>query len=985
MHNTAISANLLSDTLIPTSSPSFDMDIPSPSGKKPPSGLVEGSPTDQGKRKADATLTAVSPKRLKRIGPFLDEDDDEHDVYPFAGINADSVALNKSYNTPLSNTALDANTSHPNTPSGPSTSNGNADTSIFIFPTRMETNSNEPVTIRTCSGKVVNIRKRTRTAPVSYEQTIAERSSTVAGRAKKSYYGIDIHQLLDDIVIEDAEGNSRPSRLSTHQPSIEVEDAPQPSKGSSIMWTEKYRARKFKDLIGDERTHRSVLRWLKGWDSIVFPGLAKLKPKNSVANDFEELAHRKVLLLTGPPGLGKTTLAHVCAKQAGYEVLEINASDERSRDVVKGRIKDAVGTENVKGVTVAASGKRIRKPGKPICVVVDEVDGVVSGSGGGGEGGFMKALIDLVMLDQRNSNKASESNSTYKRGSRKGDKFRLLRPLILICNDVYHPSLRPLRASSIAEVIHVRQASLDKVVLRMKTVFEREGIPCDGDGVRRLCEASWGLTSSRDRRTNSRGVGEGDIRGVLVAGEWIAHKLRATSLTTDVRLTRKWVEQHVLNDSIRDGSSARGLGRGGTKDIVERVFLDGAGFPNAPVSSQTFQDPFFGGDARLPVGVSDIRKRHAVNRLREMVDAAGEYDRCILECFATYPTKTYQDDTILSKPNAAYEWLHFHDMISSKVYTNQDWELNPYLSQSVIAFHHLFSSSNRQNWDGDKTHLDNEDDEDAHPFSGPKADFAAFEAQKQNRAIITEFQSTFSPPVLRTFRSTESIIIDLIPNLIRMLAPEIKPVVVGGSGGQRGVASVRKEAERALVRSAVRVMSGIGVKFENTRVENETGVHNGWVYRMEPPLDTLTMFSKLKGSGSSAPVRYAVRQVLQQEYEKEIIRQRSQAGQAKLNGPKLDHPSPDSHKNSKKINGPDILNQPNFSSRINGVKRDFFGRVIVNEARPSSRGAGNGTTTSSVKGMMKPPEQKKAWVSFHEGYSNAVRKRVTLSELLSGL
>ncbi len=33
----------------------------------------------------------------------------------------------------------------------------------------------------------------------------------------------------------------------------------------------------------------------------------------------------------------------------------------------------------------------------------DEVDGVVSGSGGAGEGGFIKALIDLILLDQKNS------------------------------------------------------------------------------------------------------------------------------------------------------------------------------------------------------------------------------------------------------------------------------------------------------------------------------------------------------------------------------------------------------------------------------------------------------------------------------------------------------------------------------------------------------------------------------------------------------
>ncbi|KAK2823881.1 hypothetical protein FQN49_007524 [Arthroderma sp. PD_2] len=868
------------------------------------------SATDHAKRKFEDGPATEIPKRVK-TGPFVmdDDDEDEEDNGIFqSGARPDlsSQSLNDKAQ-PLSGLETIDNPWQRST-------GLSKDTSTNLSTTTEQYTS---VQIKTCSGNVKYVRRRARQENVSYERLIAERSVAAPGKATRSYYGIDIHQLMDEAKLLEP---SVPSII----PSVETPiPLPGSTKAAHRLWTEKYRARSFKDLIGDDRTHRNVLRWLKSWDPIVFPGLTKPKnKKGSFANEPEERTHRKILLLTGPPGLGKTTLAHVCAKQVGYEVLEINASDERSRTVVTGRIKDAVGTENVKGVTVVEDGKVVRKPGKPVCVIIDEVDGVVTGSGGGGEGGFMKALIDLVQLDQRNSAKShTDGYVATKKSKKKGDRFRLLRPLILICNDVYHPSLRPLRQASIAEIIHVRRVPFDQVVQRTKSIFEKEGIQCDGDGVRKLCEITWGLSGTRNQAL-SRSTGEGDIRGILVEAEW---------------------------------------------------------------DNQGFQDPFSKEKSKAPVGVAELRKRAAIGRLREMIDASGEYDRCATECFLTYPTQTFQDDTLLSKPNSAYDWLCFHDQISSKVFSNQDWELNPYLSQATIAFHHLFASSHKS---GDGSKMDIDDEEEEHPFAGPRADFAAFEAEKQNRAILVEFQSSLSAPLNRTFHSAETVVTELVPSLTRMLAPDIKPTLVGKAGGQGAIASVRKDSERALLKAAVDVMHALGVTFEKTKLETETGGHGGFVYRMEPSLDSLNSFSKVKGtalsSGStSAPVRYAVRQALDQEYRKSLIKRQSEVQHSRYGGPSLAKNTNDKGGTKDNVDN----NRQTNSGRPTGPKRDFFGRIIPEKpaGSPSDTGkSGQGTKRNTNPGDA-GKKSKKAWISYHEGFSNAVRKKITMTDLLSGL
>lgn len=66
-------------------------------------------------------------------------------------------------------------------------------------------------------------------------------------------------------------------------------------------------------------------------------------------------------------------------------------------------------------------------------------------------------------------------------------------------------------------------------------------------------------------------------------------------------------------------------------------------------------------------------------------------------------------------------------------------------------------------------------------------------------------------------------------------------------------------------------------------------------------------------------------------------------------------------------------------SKDPGSKRDFFGR-IVNESRPTS--AENMASLQLAR--EKAEHEGRVWVSFHEGFSNAVRRPITLQELMEG-
>lgn len=233
------------------------------------------------------------------------------------------------------------------------------------------------------------------------------------------------------------------------------------------LWVDKYKPESYLDLLTEEPINRTVLHWLHLWDKIVFKKEIKVtdpQHRNSFSKrtglfqfsnkwkgkkndtgpelDDDGRPHHKVALLCGPPGVGKTTLAHLLAKLAGYRPVELNASDERSVDAFSNALKSA---------TLMRSVLDVEK--RPNCLILDEIDG---------------APLQSVELLVKWCTAAAADNK------KKGKSQPLRRPVIAICNDLYASALRPLRAVSL--IVHVTGVSDNRLRSRLNAVCDREGL-----------------------------------------------------------------------------------------------------------------------------------------------------------------------------------------------------------------------------------------------------------------------------------------------------------------------------------------------------------------------------------------------------------------------------------------------------------------------------------------------------------------------------
>ncbi|KAJ7179697.1 DNA replication factor C large subunit [Mycena filopes] len=150
---------------------------------------------------------------------------------------------------------------------------------------------------------------------------------------------------------------------------------------SSQLWTTRYAPQNIREICGNKTQVERLQQWLKDWPNSLKSGFKK--PGKSGMNVY------RAVLITGPPGIGKTTSAHMVAKLEGFTPIELNASDARSKKLVENGMN--VNNTSLDGY-IAGSRERdgVAITDRTV-LIMDEVDGMSAGDRGGV--GALNAMI----------------------------------------------------------------------------------------------------------------------------------------------------------------------------------------------------------------------------------------------------------------------------------------------------------------------------------------------------------------------------------------------------------------------------------------------------------------------------------------------------------------------------------------------------------------------------------------------------------------
>ncbi|ORY92276.1 P-loop containing nucleoside triphosphate hydrolase protein [Syncephalastrum racemosum] len=112
----------------------------------------------------------------------------------------------------------------------------------------------------------------------------------------------------------------------------------QARSGQHLLWTEKYRPSTISGLLGDAGTNAYLRDWLQLMKVAMTPVKRKKQKTRNIRDDdviYEEDPLLNILLVAGPPGVGKTAAVYTAAEETHYSVFEIHPGMRRSgRDLM---------------------------------------------------------------------------------------------------------------------------------------------------------------------------------------------------------------------------------------------------------------------------------------------------------------------------------------------------------------------------------------------------------------------------------------------------------------------------------------------------------------------------------------------------------------------------------------------------------------------------------------------------------------------------
>ena len=224
--------------------------------------------------------------------------------------------------------------------------------------------------------------------------------------------------------------------------------APETPAVDTRLWTVRYAPTQLAQICGNKGQVEKMQRWLRA-----FPRCQHQKFKLAGADGSGTF---RAIMIHGPPGIGKTTAAHLVAKLEGYDVVESNASDTRSKKLVESGLKGVLSTTSLLGY-FGRGDADAEASKKKLVLIMDEVDGMSAGDRGG-----VGALAAVCKKSQI--------------------------PMILICNDRKLPKMKPF--DFVTYDIPFRRPTTDMIRSRISTIAFREGLKLPQNVMNALIEGA---------------------------------------------------------------------------------------------------------------------------------------------------------------------------------------------------------------------------------------------------------------------------------------------------------------------------------------------------------------------------------------------------------------------------------------------------------------------------------------------------------------